>query len=56
MAVTFEDQAVYGNFVGHNVHLVRLEDDTDLEPGRYAWIAEVPEANAKGMLQIFEVP
>ena len=26
-----------------------------LEPGRYAWIAEVPDARKKGMLKIFEV-
>lgn len=97
VAVTFEDQIVHENFVGHDVHLVRLADDTDmdaleawmnwslpdgldtpapahfvgglndmpagatgyftvtLEPGSYAWIAEVPEAMAKGMLQVFEV-
>ena len=28
----------------------------DLEPGRYAWVAEVPGALAKGMLQVFTVP
>ena len=27
----------------------------DLEPGRYAWIAEVPGAAALGMLQVFEL-
>ena len=95
--VTFEDQKVYENFVGHDVHLVRLADDTDLErvaawmdwsrpdgmetpapatfvggteempagqtayfkvslePGRYAWIAEVPDPAGKGMLKTFEV-
>ena len=26
-----------------------------LEPGRYAWIAEVPDARKKGMLKIFQV-
>lgn len=97
VAVTFEDQTVHENFVGHDVHLVRLANGTDLEaleawmnwsmpgqletpapamfvgglnempagatgyftvtlePGSYAWIAEVPEADAKGMLQVFEV-
>jgi len=95
--VTFEDQKVYGNYAGHDVHLVRLADDTDLEqlaawmdwsrpggletpapamflggteempagrtayfevslePGRYAWIAEVPDPAGKGLLQTFEV-
>lgn len=97
VAVTFEDQIVHENFVGHDVHLVRLDDGADLEaleawmnwsmpggldtpapatfvgglnempagstgyftvtlePGSYAWIAEVPEADAKGMLVRFEV-
>ena len=27
----------------------------DLTPGRYAWVAEVPGAGEKGMLQVFEV-
>jgi hypothetical protein len=27
----------------------------DLEPGEYAWISEVPDASAKGMLKEFEV-
>ncbi|MFO7587504.1 MAG: hypothetical protein R6X22_05470 [Gemmatimonadota bacterium] len=27
-----------------------------LEPGRYAWIAEVPRPDEKGMLKVFEVP
>ncbi len=31
VAVVFEDQRVYENFVGHDVHLVRLADDTDLD-------------------------
>jgi len=30
-AVRFEDQKVYENFVGHDLHLVRLTDDADLE-------------------------
>ncbi|MGD8320193.1 MAG: hypothetical protein PVJ02_07060 [Gemmatimonadota bacterium] len=97
VAVHFEDQTVHENFVGHDVHLVRLADDTDtdalvswmdwtqvgglqtpapaqfvgglnelpagmtgymtvtLEPGRYAWIAEVPNAAEKGMLKEFTV-
>jgi hypothetical protein len=98
VAVHFEDQKVHENFVGHDVHLVRLSGDTDLdelatwmdwtqptglespapvqflggtqempagetayfsvslEPGRYAWIAEVPGAEDKGMFVTFSVP
>jgi hypothetical protein len=98
VAVAFTDQTVHENFVGHDVHLVRLTDDTDLEslgrwmdwtlpeglqspapavfvggtnempagsmsyfnialePGSYAWIAEVPGAMEKGMLVPFDVP
>lgn len=98
VAVEFEDQSVHENFVGHDVHLVRLDEGTDLEaleqwmdwtrpeglqtpapavfvggtnempsgttsyfdvtlePGSYAWIAEVPGAAAKGMLVRFDVP
>jgi hypothetical protein len=98
IAVHFEDQVVYEHFLGHDVHLVRLQDDTDLEvlatwmdwtqptgletpapaeflggthdmpagetayftvdlePGNYAWIAEVPDPAAKGMLVRFTVP
>jgi len=98
VAVDFEDQTVHENFVGHDVHLVRLDESTDLEtleqwmdwtlpeglqtpapatfvggtnempsgstsyfdvslePGSYAWIAEVPGAAAKGMLVRFDVP
>lgn len=97
VAVHFQDQTVHENFVGHDVHLVRLQDDTDmdallswmdwtqvgglqtpapavflggvnempagqtgymtvtLQPGRYAWIAEVPHARKKGMLKEFTV-
>lgn len=97
VAVHFEDQKVYENFVGHDVHVARLADDTDLkalvawmdwtqptglqtpapvefigglqempagstgyftvtlEPGRYAFIAEVPNADAKGLLKEFTV-
>jgi hypothetical protein len=98
VAVHFEDQTVHGNFVGHDVHLVRLADTTNLEPlaawmdwtrpdgletpapvefvgginempagstgyftirlepGHYAWIAEVPDPARKGMLKAFTVP
>jgi hypothetical protein len=98
VAVNFIDQTVYGHFLGHDVHLVRLEDDSDMaelgawmnwtlpdgletpapaeflggvndmpagatgymnvvvKPGRYAWIAEVPDPAGMGMLQTFEVP
>jgi len=97
VAVHFEDQKVHENFLGHDVHVVRLENDTDiedlaiwmdwsqptglqtpapaeflggtnempagemayftvhLEPGRYAWIAEVTSPAEKGMLKIFTV-
>lgn len=97
VAVHFVDQNTYENFVGHDVHLVRLDDDTDLdalaawmdwtrpdglqtpapaeflggtdempsgstsyvtvdlEPGRYAWIAEVPDPAGRGMLVTFSV-
>ena len=98
VAVHFGDQTVHENFVGHDVHLIRLQDDTNLdvlttwmnwaepigletpapveflggcnemsagqtayftvilEPGRYAWISEVPSPQDKGMLKIFTVP
>jgi hypothetical protein len=98
VAVHFEDQATHEHFLGHDVHLVRLEEDTDIEalatwmdwtqptgletpapapfigglhempagetgyftatlaPGRYAWIAEVPNPDEKGMLKTFTVP
>lgn len=98
VAVNFEDQKVYEHFLGHDVHLVQLESDTDmealaawmdwrlpdgletpapaefvggihempegetgyfrvqLEPGRYAWIAEVPDPGGRGMLKTFAVP
>ena len=97
VAVRFEDQGLHENFVGHDVHLARLADDTDLdalatwmdwmeppglqtpapvafvggvnempageraylhvtlEPGRYAWIAEVTDPQRKGMLKTFVV-
>ena len=31
VAVHFEDQKIYENFLGHDVHLARLKDDTDLK-------------------------
>lgn len=31
VAVHFVDQTVHENFVGHDVHLVRLEEDTDID-------------------------
>ncbi|CAN5323808.1 hypothetical protein BH23GEM2_BH23GEM2_25730 [soil metagenome] len=97
VSVRFADQRAHENFVGHDVHLVRLADTADmsrvaawmdwtqrtgldtpapaeflggvnempagaigyftasLEPGRYAWVAEVPNPQEKGMLQMFEV-
>ncbi|HEX6251202.1 MAG TPA: hypothetical protein VFZ56_07205 [Gemmatimonadaceae bacterium] len=97
IAVRFEDQRAHENFLGHDVHLVRLGETTDvsrvaawmdwtqrtgletpapaeflggtnempagttgyftalLEPGRYAWVAEVPNPEDKGMLREFEV-
>jgi hypothetical protein len=98
VAVHFEDQTVHENFVGHDVHLVRLAEASDaaavaawmdwrqphgletpapaeflgglhempagttgyitvrLEPGRYAWVAEVPKPDEVGMLRTFTVP
>jgi hypothetical protein len=97
IAVHFADQTTHEHFLGHDVHLVRLDEGTDvealaswmdwtqpagletaapatfigglhempagetgyftaaLEPGRYAWIAEVPNPAEKGMLQPFTV-
>lgn len=37
VAVHFADQHVYANFVGHDVHLVHLADDTDLK-SLVAWM------------------
>ena len=95
--VTFNDQAVYENFVGHDVHLVKLNDDVNLdslsvwmdwtkphgletpapaefiggvnempqgqsaymkatlEPGAYAFIAEIPNPAAHNMLLTFTI-
>lgn len=97
VAVHFADQTLHEHFLGHDVHLARLDDDTDLdaladwmswatkeglntpppavflggthempagdtayftatlEPGRYAWVSEVPNPSAKGMLKTFTV-
>ncbi|NNF66040.1 MAG: hypothetical protein HKM98_00870 [Gammaproteobacteria bacterium] len=96
--VYFADQQVHENFVGHDVHLLRFAEDTDiaslvswmdwrspkgldtpapaefvggvnemaagsraylhlnLVPGRYAWIAEVPNAAGKKLLREFSIP
>lgn len=98
--VRFEDQTTYSHFLGHDLHLVRLEGAVDhgelaawmdwsateglespapvgvefmggtqdapagattyvtvnLEPGQYAWIAEVPDPADKGMFETFTVP
>lgn len=103
VGVEFENQQRYGTLVGHDLHLIRLEDGTDvgevngwmnwadpdqfvsngdepttflggvsdiwtadlprtgylhvvLEPGDYAWIAEVPDPASKGLLAEFGVP
>lgn len=98
VAAYFEDQTAYSHFLGHDVQLVRLGDETNLDelaawmdwtqpgslaepapaefvggiqdmpagttgyftvhlkPGRYAWIAEVPDPAANGMLKTFTVP
>ncbi|MDX1477137.1 MAG: hypothetical protein R3301_05495 [Saprospiraceae bacterium] len=97
IAVKYLDQKLYENFLGHDVHLFRVHDTTDLrgvaawmdwsqpagletptpaeflggihempagqtgyfhvqlDPGRYAFIAEVPKADSIGMLKTFEV-
>lgn len=97
VSVHYVDQKAYGNFVGHDVHLVKLADDTDqaglmqwmdwmnpsglstpapaefrgglnempaasdgyftvtLDPGRYAWISEVPDPDKHGLFVPFTV-
>jgi hypothetical protein len=98
IAVHFEDQVLHEHFLGHDVHLVRLTPETDIDalvdwmnwalpaglqtpapahfflgginelpagetgyfsatllPGDYAFIAEVPSADEKGMLHRFKV-
>jgi hypothetical protein len=37
IAVHFEDQIVHGNVLGHDVHLARIDDDTDLD-GLATWM------------------
>jgi hypothetical protein len=103
VAVEVETQQQYENLVGHDLHLIRLEDGTDvdevndwtnwadpdqfisdgdepatflggvsdiwtadlprtgylhviLKPGDYAWVAEVPDPDSKGLLTEFSVP
>ena len=96
--VDFVDQKPHENFQGHDVHLVQLNDDSevnqivkwvdwreptglqtpapaanflggtnelpaggtayfsvDLNPGRFMWISEVPNADEKGLMIEFEV-
>ena len=100
--ILFEDQETYGHLLGHNVQLVKLQDNSSqdilnelaawmdwtqpgalvdrapegaefiggamemtegstayfhvsLEPGNYAWIAEIPNPAEHGMLKVFEV-
>lgn len=97
IAVRFAEQQVHGNFLGNDVHLVRLDEGSsidsiaawinwtrpnglttpaparflgglqempagatgyvhvELEPGRYAWIAEVDNPGSKNMLLPFTV-
>lgn len=97
--VDYKDQIVHENFVGHDINLVRLNENADLDnleawmnwatptglmtpspkgitfiggtndaptgstqyfevelsPGNYAFISEVPNSRAKGMLKTFKV-
>ena len=97
--VDYKDQIVHENFVGHDINLVRLNEnanldnleawmnwatptglmtpapqgitfmggtndapagstqyfEVDLSPGNYAFISEVPNSKAKGMLKTFKV-
>ena len=59
VAVHFQDQAAYANFVGHDVHLARLEADTDVA-ALADWMdwtrPEGPTPDQKGMLKTFTVP
>ncbi len=97
IAVHFKDQGPHEHFLGHDVHLVKLEEGADLEklnswmtwttpdglntpapvkflggaqempagntayitvdlqPGNYAWVAEVPDPASKNMLKTFTV-
>jgi hypothetical protein len=98
-SILYKDQIVHENFVGHDVNLVKLEDNANLEeleawmnwsnptglmspvpegvtflggtndspagstqyfianlePGNYAFIAEVPNTKAKGMFKQFTI-
>lgn len=96
VAVHFEDQQVYDHGFGHDVHLARLHENTDLatlntwmdwrnptgletpspaefigglhempagqtgyfaidlDPGSYAWVAEVPDPSGAQMLKTFD--
>lgn len=98
IAVNFIDQEPHEHFLGHDVHLVKLDADADLEeldswmswttpeglntpaparflggaqempagntayitvdlePGNYAWVAEVPNPEGKNMLKTFSIP
>lgn len=102
IGVKFADQKVYQNLVGHDLHLIRLDDgttvsdvndwmnwtdpdqliaeddepttflggvqditaglpqtgyvDVQLEPGEYAFVAEIPDPKSKGLLTEFSVP
>lgn len=108
VAVEFEDQQLYDHDLGHDVNLIRFDEETTvadvnawmnwqdpvglvsdgtepgtflggadailtqglmageenetayvhvgLVPGQYAWVAEVPDPNAKGLLTEFTVP
>jgi hypothetical protein len=103
VGVEVENQQGYETLVGHDLHLIRLEDGTDLDgvngwmnwaapdqfisdgnepttflggvsdiwtadlprtgylhvtlqPGDYAWVAEVPDPASKGLLTRFSVP
>ncbi|WP_242132925.1 hypothetical protein [Aestuariivivens marinum] len=99
ISVFFKDQIVHENFVGHDVNLVKLSDnanldeleawmnwmnpkglispapegvtflggvnngltgniqyfEVNLEPGNYAFIAEVPNSKSKGMFKTFSI-
>ena len=98
-AVTYDDQKLHEHFVGHDVHLLKLEENydlnelllwmnwsvpgglsspgpdnviflggvndlpegntgyftADLKPGKYALMAEVPDAATKNMFKVFHV-
>lgn len=100
ISVRYGDQIVHEHFMGHDINLVRLEDQADMDdlqawlnwatpmglmssttpdgivflggtndspggsiqffkadfqPGRYAFVSEVPNAGEKGMLKVFTV-